>query len=492
MIFPDPLFILIFLPATVAGFHLIARPLGAVPAMLWLLATSILFYASWNPLHLVPVLTAAVGSYGAGRLLLTIDDRHKLWRQLILAAAIAGILGLLIFYKARLSPWFTDADGSAASFSTATQILIPLGLSFVAFQLIAFLVDCLRRRFTAPKPLDFLLFLLFFPQLVMGPIVQYRELAPQFRGRRFLGFNATDLAVGLAIFAIGLAKKTILADSIAPLPTAIFADAAAGRAPGLLDAWTAAASFQFQLYFDFSGYADMAVGIARMVGIDLPLNFDKPFRAVDRFDLHRRWHISFVSFMRVHVFMPLARRLPLPLAMALTTLLSGLWHGLGWTFLVWGLLQAWLMLAGHWWRGRKGSRRLPPALAMMTTFAITASMGVMFRAIDTDAALAVYAGMIGLNGTGLDGLHRLNTGWALALLATCVIIWACPSTAEIIGRHWRAIDQRGGRAPKRPAATAPRRWQLAPTPLHAVAGGLLLLAGLLLAGQGGRFIYYQF
>lgn len=499
MHFHSPLFVLVFLPVIIAGFFLIGRCQRSTPALIWLLSASLFFFAMASANHLwVLALSIALNYSGALALAKYVDVGNKR-RFILLWATIAGNVGLLFYFKAQLSPWFAGIS-EKSSFVTAygDARMIPLGLSFITFQQIGYVVDVHKQRVNPGTLLEYTLFVTFFPQIVMGPIVRFRDLTPQFRCPTILRPNGDNLAAGFFIFACGFFKKVILADQLAPIVDSIFDTARTGAAIHPADAVLAAAAFQFQLYFDFSAYSDMAIGMARMINIHLPINFYHPFRAVDRFDLWRRWHLTFVAFMREYVFQPLVRQLgfPAPAALVTTALLSGLWHGLSWGFLFWGLLTGLLLLLRHYWINYQQSIgwvnkwRLPKSLSIAVTFAITAIMGVLFRSGD----IAV-AGHVLLSAVQPARIGSILAWDGIALMGLCaVIVWAMPNLQEIMRHHWRGQAMRPQQSADDLSAALwrPGLLRYEPILLWGALSGLMLAAALLGQGDTTRFLYYQF
>lgn len=505
MLFNSYLFLLAFLPLVLAGFYGLGHLAGRTGALLWLIVASLVFYASWEVSYLWLLLGSLLCNYFAAALI------RKLlrYRRLCLWIAVTANVALLLYFKLVIAVH----GGSGAAFSTTHHILIPLGISFITFQQIAFLVDTYKGRLKQGSALEYILFITFFPQLIMGPIVQYRELQPQFRNAGFLRWNPDNFSLGMCIFIVGLFKKVVLADSIAPFVDGVYGSVSQGDSIAPIDAWAAALGFTLQIYFDFSAYADMAIGLARMFNINLPINFDAPYRAVNRFDYWRRWHISFSSFMRQYVFFPLARAKTLKVgqvgALAVTTLLSGFWHGLGATFIVWGALQTLLMLGVHYRGvlarklGRSSRRNGFPWLSMLMTFLVTLLLGVLFRSSDLQVAFAMYAHMAAAVQSALSGdiaalhhnIHRTFDRWVLLnLLLMLLIVWGLPSTRQLFAGYWTALDQRSAK----PEKTAPdilswmgpiafslsRRW--------AIVIAVMLCSALVFMSGTSRFIYYQF
>jgi alginate O-acetyltransferase complex protein AlgI len=493
MLFNSFVFILCFLPATLGLCQWFSR-FGGRSACGFLLVASIYFYAAGHASSL-PMLAASLAwNFWVGRTLCRLENSaaRKAW----LVAGVTLNLGALALCKAQIAGWF---GSGIASFSTGESVLIPLAISFITFQQVAFLVDCHRRVVREVDPLHYLLFITFFPQLIMGPIVHYRELAPQFARTHFGRLQSSDLAAGLVLFTLGLAKKVLLADLAAPVADPVFLSAAQGNGPTFLDAWAGALAFQLQLYFDFSGYADMAVGLGRMMGVTLPVNFDSPYKSVDRMDAWRRWHITFSAFMRHYFFLPVVRAQVVPGGttgvLMLTGFLAGLWHGFGPMFIVWGIAQGLLMALSHAWK--LGMRRLdwvdrggtPRHILRVTiTFAVTVAMGTLFRSPDLTTVCQMWLGMTGGHGFSLPEAGRMLviTDWQRTLpiiIGLLGIVWFLPNSNQFTA-------QLG--APSSAGAAERPRWRLQLSPAWAVGLASLFFLALLRLTATQRFIYYQF
>ena len=515
MLFNSAEFLFLFLPVVLVGFFTLFALLGRSAAIFWLIAASLYFYLVWNPAHAWVIGASLAGNYICARLLLAeTRPAANSYRLTVLWSGVILNAGFLFSFKI-----LSGGIWGSGSFIATHSIVIPLAVSFVTFQQIAFLVDIYKGRILEIGLKEYLLYILFFPQLVMGPIVHYRELVPQFHKESFGRPNGQDISIGLAIFLVGLAKKVILADSIAPFVNDAFEIGPEGLS--FFDAWAAAIAFQFQIYFDFSGYADMAIGLARMISVRLPLNFDSPYRAVDRFDFWRRWHVSFGAFMRQYIFFPLCRsrkfRFNPNMALIATVMISAFWHGVGTTFALWGLIQAALMWSHHlrhrWAAQNKWPRLLagglPVAVRIALTFLVTAVIGVMFRSPDLDTAFRVYAGMLGAEGIiwplRLAGLLPeelayfardlvLDGTTILYLAIMAIVIWGLPTTASFFKRYWTAIDQRNNPPTGRPSDIfrLNERLRFGLTACWGLLFGLLTVLIMMHFLQPGRFIYYQF
>lgn len=281
MLFNSYQFIFGFLPGALAGFYVLGR-LRRDWAILWLIGISIGFYAWWRPLNVLLIAPSILINYGLARVLQTYGDARPVISRVVLLSGIVFNVVFLGYFK-----YFTFLKGTVNDVFGAhlllTRVILPLGISFITFQKIAFLVDVQAGRISRFTLRDYILFVMFFPQLVAGPIVHYREMMPQFHAAP-CRFDPKDTAVGLSLFSFGLFKKVVFADSIALYVTPIYAAAGTGHPPTLLDAWLAALGFTLQVYFDFSGYTDMALGLARFFGVSLPMNFNSPLKACNIID----------------------------------------------------------------------------------------------------------------------------------------------------------------------------------------------------------------
>lgn len=538
MLFNSYEFMFAFLPVVVAGF-LLAGKISRSAAIFWLIAASLVFYASWRPLNLVILAASiAVNLIFAGALLrLARAPEAALLRNATLALGVISNVLFLGYFKYAL--FVTSALNSA----TGTRfeigdIILPLGISFITFQKIAFLVDVWGGRVRAFTVRDFLLFVTYFPQLVAGPIVHYRESIPQFQ-KISARFDAPLFSAGVTLFIFGLFKKTVLADGVALHISPIYDFAAAGGVITLLQAWLAAIGFTFQIYFDFSGYSDMASGISLLFGVKLPINFNSPLKAVSIIDFWARWHMTLTRFLTAYIYNPLAlslmrRRAAKGLASPagrnselgaffsvlaaptlLTMLVSGIWHGAAYTFIAWGLLHGLYLVINHFWRqyGFRASgalRRLTDAMGFVLTFvAVTAAM-VLFRAPSLSGAGEILLGLSGANGVSLPptiaaSLHMgevapmmLANGpvgsralleafaWTGALAAIALL---APNTAQILSRYQPLLY-----GPERSARLA---WVLPeiywrPSLLWAIVIAVAAAFAVIGVTANSEFLYWQF
>lgn len=542
MLFNSYEFILAFLPVTVVVFFAVGK-VSRVWALRWIIVSSLFFYAWWRPLNVVIIAPSILINFLLARVLQRLGEQGK-------GAASTAVLTIGIVFNIAFLGYFKYANFSVGAvndvFGTGfvlAQIVLPLGISFITFQKIAFLIDVHAQRVESFSFQDYCLFVLFFPQLIAGPIVHYREMMPQFH-RISCAFDMKDVSVGLTLFVFGLFKKVYLADSIAPLVSSIYDQAASGSTISLLPAWMAAIGFTLQIYFDFSGYTDMALGIARLFGVRLPPNFNSPLKASSIIDFWLRWHMTLTRFLTAYIYNPLAlsltrRRLArgragfggrqttvgafvelLMFPTLLTMFVSGVWHGAGYLFILWGVLHGvfltinhgWRLIGPKLWRDRVSyARFMQPAGFVLTLVCVAVSM-VVFRSPTMEAAGGLLQGMLGVNGIGLPAsiYDRLGplAGWlhtagvvtgvdgdtdlimmALWILLLSAIAFACPNTLQLLGRDDPALGWKPN-----PSDVAAGRVHIAWNASIAWAMMISVLAaiGILHLGGQSEFLYWQF
>jgi D-alanyl-lipoteichoic acid acyltransferase DltB (MBOAT superfamily) len=460
MLFHSLPFLLLFLPAAIAAYYLFA---DSRRVRIWILiVASVVFYGYWD-LRLVPLL---VGSVILNWLLAAAFCRFPRWPLVSVGVA----LNLLILGIFKYADFF--ADSLAAFAGTQHQpwsIVLPLGISFFTFQQISYLIDLRRHGGPLYRFEEYALYVTFFPQLIAGPIVRHNEIIFQYAASPIRAGLEERLSRGLALFVIGLAKKAGIADHMAAIADPLFAAAGGGEALSFGAAWAAAGAFTFQIYFDFSGYSDMAIGLGLLFGLSLPVNFNAPYRAISIRDFWRRWHMTLSRFLRDYLYIPLggnrhglAHQIG---AILITMLLGGLWHGAAWTFVAWGGLHGAALTIDHLWE--KTGARIPVALSWGATLLFVVFAWVLFRAGTFAEASSILASMVGANGfslaiAGVKGLWLVPLAAAIALLGPT----SQKATLDLL---------------------APRR---------AIAVGLAMALVLVLLDAGGgdsaEFIYFQF
>jgi alginate O-acetyltransferase complex protein AlgI len=390
MLFNSPEFVLGFLPVALAGFFLAGRIGGTAWALRWLVAASLFFYGWWNPKFVLLLAGSILANYAIAQRIQPHGSRA--W----LIAGIVFNLGLL--------GWFKYANflihGVLRLHTPELDIFLPLAISFFTFQQIMYLVESYRGMRFDGGLLPYAAFVAFFPHLISGPIVRPREIMPQLLAPDIAVPRAEHIADGLTIFLLGLAKKVVMADTFGHFADVGFAAAGHGETLTLFEAWYAVAAYALQIYFDFSGYSDMAIGLARMLNVRFPLNFNSPYRAANIAEFWRRWHITLSQFLRDYVYIPLGgnrhgatRR---SINLMATMLLGGLWHGAAWNFVLWGGLHG-----GYLTAQRYVPWKLPTVIGRVLTLLAVLIAWVPFRASNLDSALAMLQAMAGRNGIAL-------------------------------------------------------------------------------------------
>lgn len=407
MLFNSYEYIFLFLPVSLMVYFLLNRYASANLAKGWLVLSSLFFYSWWNIAYLPLILASILVNYAVGSALVKLPTR-SLSPKTILVIGIAFNLLLLGYFK------YTDFFLHNINLALGTglpllHIILPLGISFFTFTQIAYLVDAYRGQAKEYQLINYALFVSFFPHLLAGPILHHKEMMPQFESDRNKRLNYQNLAQGLFLFVLGLFKKVIIADSLARAAAYGFDTAAT---LSLVEAWVTSLSYTLQLYFDFSGYTDMAIGSALMFNIRLPINFNSPYKSRTIQEFWRRWHITLSRFLREYIYIPLGgNRRGEPNIYAnimITFLLGGLWHGAGWTFVFWGFLHGAGLVVQRWWG--KLNLRWHWLLAWFITFNFVNIAWVFFRAENWGDATKVLAGMFGLSGVILPASLAARLG----------------------------------------------------------------------------------
>jgi alginate O-acetyltransferase complex protein AlgI len=503
MLFNSYVFIFAFLPVTAVGFAVLGNIGHRRAGILWLVLCSMFYYAWWSQYYLALLLISMVVNYLIGAFWLSTPSVSPALRRVGLLLGLAFNLTALAYFKYTnlLIDSINTVTGSAIH---VRHIILPLGISFFTFKKIAYLVDVYRGRGYSRNFLDYALFVMFFPQLIAGPIVHPREILPQFSRRSAFGITAKNLSVGLTMFVFGLCKKVLIADSIAPTVSRVFGAAAAGTIPQFSASWLAVLSYSLQIYFDFSGYTDMAIGLARIFGVRLPLNFNSPYKADSISDFWRRWHMTLSRFLRDYLYIPLGgnRKGPLRryLNLMITMLLGGLWHGASWTFMFWGGLHGLYLCINHAWTALVNSRRDDGQLthslagtiaARGVTFLAVVVAWVFFRAESFPAAARILKGMSGIS-CGIDavGFWETRNKW-LIVVALLAFVFVAPNTQQIMAAARPALGVLPPRRKlDRSAPDLPWLWE--PSAAWALAAAAFIIVGVLFVSRASEFIYYQF
>ena len=545
MLFNSDEFIFGFLPVTLAGFFAFGM-VSRIWALRWIIFVSLFFYAWWRPLNVLLIAPSILINFALARSLQRLGEDEKRFRtsRLVLLLGIAFNVAFLGYFK------YIDFGRSTINdiFGTnlvLTHVILPLGISFITFQKIAFLIDVHAKRIKSFTLQDYCLFVLFFPQLIAGPIVHYREMMPQFHSAS-CRFNQENFAVGLTLLSFGLFKKVVLADHVATVVTPIYNQAASGGTISFILAWAAAIGFTLQIYFDFSGYSDMALGLARFFGIRLPQNFYSPLQASSIIEFWLRWHMTLTRFLTAYIYNPLSlwltrRRLAksgrglsgqnttigafvylLMVPILITMFVSGVWHGAGYGFIVWGLLHGFYLTINHAWRlirprlwsdGASYERFMLPVGPILTFTAVAVSM-VFFRSPTMISAIDLMKGLIGQNGVALPQeiydhlglfagwLHRAGVAsvnaelWSghefakmmLWLIALMLIVFVCPNTLQILDRFEPAL----GVKPPKTDAPGGRITEWNASLPWAIGVSIVAALGIYSLGGQSEFLYWQF
>ena len=490
MVFSSYTFLLVFLPLALIGFYLLRWRGAFQTSVSFLLFASFAFYAYWSLFHLTLLLASIGLNFVIGRYAATGPTKQK--RRIATILGICTNLALIFVFK-YLDFAATNIAALMDSEWRLLGLLLPLGISFFTFQQIAYLVDCYTTQRNERSLSNYALFVSFFPQLIAGPIVHHEHTRPQFANLAIHQVDRNAIAYGLMIFAMGLAKKTLIADPIARAIDPIYAGAAAGASIAATDAWFAAIGYTLQIYFDFSGYCDMAIGLGLMFGIRLPVNFNSPYKSKSIIEFWRRWHITLSNFLRDYVYIPFGgnrgRNIFRFRNIFLTMLIGGIWHGAAWTFVIWGAIHATLITLNHMMRTYAPSfdqwnDALSVAIKRTATLSIVGLAWVFFRAETPDAAISII--------TGLSAISEHGTSIApdiigLTLFASIVALFA-PNSLEIAGYTARLDKPIPNSMPSQPLSPAVMR----PTPLSAMATAIMLACGIAVAWKPAVFIYFNF
>ncbi len=491
MLFNSYPFLFLFLPVVWFGFQKLRNAGRFDQSILWLVFASLFFYGWWNPIYLFLLIGSVIFNFGLGTLFTLFASRSKAQRRSLLVLGVSVNLGLLGYFK--YANFFIDTANRLLNSDTALpSIILPLAISFFTFQQIAYLVDRYHNRIPDHHFLHFTLYVIFFPQLIAGPIVRPGEILSQYSDRSRRGVLPENISVGLTLFIIGLFKKVVLADHLALFATPVFALAQEGLVPTASHAWMGSLAYTFQLYFDFSGYSDMALGLAHLFGFRLPLNFNSPYKANSIIEFWRRWHITLSRFMLDYLYIPLGGNKSGParrnVNLMITMLLGGLWHGAQWTFVAWGAFHGLLLAINHSWQILSNRWNVPRtslsyrALARSLTFLMLVLAWVLFRAESFSAALRVYQGMLGMSGNAADIDLDKGLAWILAGWTIC---WALPNAMQWLSKYPPALQEL--KADK----TADRfLWQ--PNLVWSLTLLLLAVVCLLQMTSVSEFLYFQF
>jgi D-alanyl-lipoteichoic acid acyltransferase DltB (MBOAT superfamily) len=510
MLFNSHVFLFVFLPAALLVYFGLGHRGRTREALFSLLAASLVFYGWWSAGYVLLLVASLTFDYLLGARIASLSSVDKRRARWLLIAGLTIDLGLLAYFK--YSGFLVEnLQALLGTRWDYTPPRLPLAISFYTFQQVAYLVDCYRTGHREPSVLRYGLFVTFFPHEIAGPLVNHREMLPQFASPDVARPRSERLTVGLTCFFRGLFKKVAVADVVAQFANPVFAAAGQGVPVGLVDGWVGAIAFSLQLYFDFSGYSDMAIGLAWMFNIRLPLNFDTPYRSASIVEFWRRWHISLSRFLRDYLYVALGGnrkgRVRRYVNLMLTMLLGGLWHGAGWNFLLWGGLHGALLVVTHVWTSLRERWGLAPLgqegrwtrpLAIGATYVAVVVAWVFFRAETLEGALGVLRGMAGLADGAKTGLafravwNDDLSGFFRAATKTAVLLAALPVVFLSGGLHRWMGPHNPALVEDSPRAFPASRWGWQPTPGQVLACAAMAAVAILRLSEVSEFIYYNF
>ncbi len=425
MLFNSFEFIFLFLPLTLFIFYSCINKRCNRLSIFSLALMSLLFYSYWNYKYTLLIIISILLNYFIGCLLIETGNKK------VLASGVA--LNLLLLGYCKYCNFFIDNINKICHFNISNMnIILPLAISFFTFTQIAYIVDAYKSRAIKYDFISYSLFVLFFPHLIAGPIVYHKEIIPQFTDKKTFQVNYLNISTGIMLFFIGLFKKVIIADYFPPHVSGVFELA---EHPTFFEAWAGALSYTMQIYFDFSGYTDMALGLAYLFNIKMPHNFDSPYRSNSIIEFWRRWHITLSRFLKDYLYIPLGgNRLGKPrkhLNLMITMLLGGLWHGAGWTFVIWGGLHGLYLCVNHGFRST--AIKIHWFMGRTITFTAVVVAWIFFRAQDLESAFKVLKGCIGLNGINFHPQYATKEEIFFILLAL-IAVHVLPNSMHLANR----------------------------------------------------------
>ncbi len=498
-------FLVLFLPCAFAAFAIVQRFAGWSSAFNVLAVASLVFYAQMSIKLLAILLVSVISNYVIGSVLTRSALASKPSNKLLIGGILGNIFALGYF---KYTNFFIDiANQVAGQGFDHFSIILPIGISFYTFIQIGFLIEAHGGRAEQRSVIRYTTFATFFPYVTAGPLVMQKEIFDQMDNRTDSALDGRRIAAGLTIFAMGLFKKVVFADSIAPYANLAFNGVAAGGVIDPVTAWTGSVAYTLQLYFDFSGYSDMAVGLGIIFGLKLPLNFNSPFKATSISDFWQRWHITMTRFFTNYVFSPMAMngmrkaiKSKMPAfprfvfsggwPIIFTMLVAGIWHGSGWTFVFYGLLHGVAIAVNNGWK-QFNLPAIAPTTGWLLTMAVVISGLVIFRSPDMGTAGTVLASMWGLTsftttGSGAAVQLSLIDAWMI-ILPLGFIVLSMPNTQEILSRDWVTTDAK----PKEMSRlTNILSWK--PNAGWALVTAALLVFAFSNIGSDSSFLYYDF
>jgi D-alanyl-lipoteichoic acid acyltransferase DltB (MBOAT superfamily) len=498
MLFTTGLFLFVFLPLALGMFFLAARFVGLATAAACLVLASLFFYGFWRPIHVLLLMASVCVNYYAGGLILNARQRQDGRAASRLLAGSVGANLLVLAYFKYLNFFEQTVGWIAGVHLPGAAIALPLGISFFTFTQIAYLVDVYAGKVVERSPVRYALFVTYFPHLIAGPVLHHAQMMPQFKDPAIYVPQPRPFVLGVSFLLLGMAKKVLIADSFAPIADQSFADAAQ-HLVATAEAWSGILAYTLQIYFDFSGYSDMAVGLSLLIGVRLPYNFNSPYRADSIVEFWRRWHMTLSAFLRDYLYIGLGGNRKGParryVNLFVTMLLGGLWHGASWTFVVWGGLHGLYLAVNHGWRWVQGRVAWPATAAGQTTAALRRWLSraltllcvilawVFFRATDFESAARMLEAMFGLAGAPAIAAPYASVSQWIWLAAFMTAAITLPNSQQLIdGRVSKWLNSLS------PSQAYPLAWFLSSCLLVGVA----MLAAIAASRYVTEFIYFNF
>ncbi|WP_027192229.1 MBOAT family O-acyltransferase [Fundidesulfovibrio putealis] len=492
MLFNSYVFLFVFLPFALTPFVLLSDRLGRHWLEWWVIGCSLIFYSWFDITNTAIISLSVLFNYLVAKAIHA-HHNHKNTEKgprYYFAFGVITNLAVLSYYK-YTNFFLRDILSHFGIHSEVHDIALPLGISFFTFQQIIFLKDLMSKDVTLFSFRKYLFCVTFFPHLIAGPIIKYKHILKQLYSRAFFTYSPVYLATGFTWLTLGLFKKVIIADNLAPYASQAFQAVADGHVISLISSWTGCLAYAFQIYFDFSGYSDMAIGLGLLFKIELPVNFNSPYKATSIVDFWRRWHITLSWFLRECIYIPLGGnrkgRAHQYINLLITMLLAGLWHGAGWTFVVWGGVHGLLLVATHAWESTKpasiGAYSL--AFARLSTFLLVCLAWVPFRAVDLQAMTTYYKSMFVIT----SDIGSFDPRATLIIVICCLVAWFFPNTQQIMCKFKPCIENY---LSERATWTGQSFISWKPTPFYAIITVLIFCYVTISLGSNAEFLYFQF
>lgn len=471
MVYSTNQFLLVFLPIVLLGYFALSKLKNFNFQKVFLILASLFFYGYNNWIYLLLILLSILINYVVAHFM------QKSQSKLLLILGILFNVGLLGYFK-YYDFFVSNVNAIFRTSFVLKNIILPLGISFFTFQQLSFLISVYKKEEQIHHFFDYCLFVVFFPQLVAGPIVLYSEMIPQFKDDSRRYFNIDNFCKGLFLFGIGMFKKTVIADTIA-----LFVDNGFAMTDiGFSAAWITSLSYTFQIYFDFSGYSDMAIGLGKMFNIDITENFNSPYQSKSISEFWRRWHITLGRALRSYVYFPLGgNRKGLTRTcfnLLITFLVSGIWHGANWTFILWGLLHGVFMVIERLLRDQL--EKIPAMIRTAGTFLITNALWVLFRAESFSQVLTIYKGMLNVGNIHYSQLQQIANDALVNFPAIIDIVYVLVIVGALLAVTF--LCKNSTSLYKNFAITKKTAWITA----------MCMILSLIFMSRGSVFIYFNF